>query len=122
LIAYESFFAEVCGALVDAKLVGIDDGENPENNANQNSQVDSELESEIAQGDELSKYISPSKKYVGKSVFGSSNLGNTCFFNSAMQCMNATRPLVEQYIDNRERFTNHGELLKSKHFKFLSQF
>lgn len=69
---------------------------------------------EIAQGDALSNYSQPSKKYIGKSVFGSGNLGNTCFFNSAMQCMNATRPLVEQYIDNIERFEEHGPLLKSK--------
>jgi hypothetical protein len=48
------------------------------------------------------------------SVFGSSNLGNTCFFNSAMQCLNASRPLSEYYISKIEYFSKYDELLKKK--------
>jgi ubiquitin C-terminal hydrolase len=52
--------------------------------------------------------------YKGASWFGSSNLGNTCFFNSAMQCLNGTRPLVEAYIANFERFSKNERVLSSK--------
>lgn len=112
---FEAFFSDVCKAFVDARCTGMENKENEDTEEmNSDTGVEAELEQEIAQGDELSKYISPSKKYIGKSVFGSSNLGNTCFFNSAMQCLNATRPLVEQYIDNRELFESHNGILQSK--------
>lgn len=55
-------------------------------------------------------------KFKGASVFGSSNLGNTCFFNSAMQCLNASRPMVEFYIENYDRFAQNDELLSSIFF------
>lgn len=60
----------------------------------------------------------PSGKFKGSSIFGSSNLGNTCFFNSAMQCMNASRAMVEQYIENHSRFSKYDDLLSSKIIKF----
>lgn len=40
-------------------------------------------------------------------VFGISNIGNTCFFNSTMQAMNATRELVQEYIENKDDFEEH---------------
>jgi uncharacterized UBP type Zn finger protein len=117
IIGLENFFATVTGAVVDYKMGRNDDDSDEDDGKIVEEEVIENAPKDITQQDDLSTYVSPSKKYVGKSVFGSSNLGNTCFFNSAMQCMNATRPLVEQYIENRHRFEENGDLLKSKNFQ-----
>lgn len=62
----------------------------------------------------------------GDSVFGLSNIGNTCFFNSAMQCLNANRKLVHYYIQNSEDFSSYSHLLpfggiNFKYSLFLTQ-
>lgn len=44
-------------------------------------------------------------------VFGIHNIGNTCFFNSTMQAMNATRELVDFYVSNQDMFEEHDQLL-----------
>ena len=47
-------------------------------------------------------------------VFGVQNIGNTCFFNSTMQAMNATRELVDFYCSNQELFDDEDQTLSSK--------
>lgn len=64
--------------------------------------------------DALAAYIPAEDKHKGSSVFGSSNLGNTCFFNSAMQCLNSCRPLVNSYIENMDVFEKNSDYIKSK--------
>lgn len=52
-------------------------------------------------------------------VFGIHNIGNTCFFNSTMQAMNATRELVDAYLKHKEDFNAEESILSSR--KTLTQ-
>lgn len=47
-------------------------------------------------------------------VFGVHNIGNTCFFNSTMQALNATRELVDFYVTNQDMFEEEDHLLNCK--------
>lgn len=43
---------------------------------------------------------------VPSNLFGIQNIGNTCFFNSTMQALNATRELVNYYVNNLDVYDN----------------
>lgn len=65
---------------------------------------------ELAEEKGKKELITPS------SVFGIGNLGNTCFFNATMQALNATRSLVNYYLNSAQNFKKNDEILKSKFF------
>ena len=44
-------------------------------------------------------------------IFGLSNMGNTCFFNSSLQCILACPSFIDNLNDNQDRFRS-GSLLK----------
>jgi len=44
-------------------------------------------------------------------MFGISNIGNTCFFNATMQCLNASKELVEHYVLSQEEFLRYDDIL-----------
>ena len=46
------------------------------------------------------------------SVFGLYNIGNTCFFNSIMQCLNANNQFVAHYIMNKDVFLENAQYCK----------
>jgi len=46
-------------------------------------------------------------------MFGVSNIGNTCFFNATMQCLNASRPFVQHYVLSKDEYKKHDDVLGS---------
>lgn len=71
----------------------------------------SEMDEEKQQS--LGKLV-PAHK-VPSVVFGIQNIGNTCFFNSTMQALNATRELVGWYVEcaKKDYFEPYDDLLRS---------
>lgn len=65
------------------------------------------------------KTVSPypalrSDKNFTHRMFGVSNIGNTCFFNATMQCLNASRPFVQHYVLSQEEYSRYKEALGSR--------
>lgn len=55
-----------------------------------------------------------SDKNFGHRMFGVSNIGNTCFFNATMQCLNASRPFVQHYVLSQDEYKKYNEYLGSR--------
>jgi ubiquitin C-terminal hydrolase len=54
-----------------------------------------------------------SDKNFSHRMFGVSNIGNTCFFNATMQCLNASRPFVQHYVLSQDEYKKYNEYLGS---------
>ena len=82
-------------------------------NSDDSEEDEDKMEEELDSISQVSKSTIGSHKSSG--VFGVNNIGNTCFFNSTMQALNATRELVEYYIDekNLEDFEKYDSILNT---------
>ena len=43
--------------------------------------------------------IMNTEKYKNKGLSGLTNLGNTCFINSCLQCMSNTKPFTKYFLN-----------------------
>jgi ubiquitin C-terminal hydrolase len=79
------------------------------------SKMDEEEISEVCDQEADSQYpiIKKANNFKHR-MFGISNIGNTCFFNATMQCLNASKELVEHYVLSQEEFKKYDNILSSR--------
>lgn len=70
------------------------------------------LQNKVSANQEQSNSANFHSSKIPSHVFGIQNIGNTCFFNSTMQALNATRELVDFYVSNQAMFDDDSLLMR----------